>query len=110
MCDCPPVDRSFFDVNEEIFADFFAEGQKKMKLVRFGVLEKMDWSVRCVSLQELTKENNAKTVLIEQNKLMELKKKVSGRELKSFSNIPDTESWPFPFAERNRIGLLHNEE
>lgn len=66
-----------FWVKRGVVVDCVTEGQKKIKLVRFGVLEKMDWSVRCVSLQELTKENNEKTVLIEQNKLMELKKKVS---------------------------------
>lgn len=49
---------------------------KKMKLVRFGVLEKMDRSVRGYSLQELIKDNNAKTTLIEQQRLTEIKKKV----------------------------------
>lgn len=58
---------------------FFLERQgssKKMKLVRFGVLEKMDRSVRGVSLQELTKDNNEKNALREQKRLMEYKKKV----------------------------------
>ncbi|XP_037044454.1 uncharacterized protein LOC119080290 isoform X2 [Bradysia coprophila] len=50
------------------------KGQKKMKLVRFGVLEKMDVSVRGVSIQGLTNQNE-KTKLIEQSKLMECKKK-----------------------------------
>lgn len=48
---------------------------KKLKIVRFGVLEKMDRSVRCQSMQELIK-NNEKTVDIERNKLMGFKKKV----------------------------------
>lgn len=39
----------------------------------------MDASDPYVSLQELTKENNEKTVLIEQKKLMECKKKVTCR-------------------------------
>lgn len=59
-----------------------------MKLVRFGVLEKMDLSVRGASLQELTKENNEKTVLIEQNKLMECKRKV-----RPPSQIPFLRKW-----------------
>lgn len=46
-----------------------------MKLVRFGVLDKINTSVRGVSLQELMKCNE-KTVLVEQNKLRECKKKV----------------------------------
>lgn len=46
-----------------------------MKLVRFGVLEKMSMSVRGVSIQELI-STNEKTLLIEQNKLMERKMKV----------------------------------
>ncbi len=50
-----------------------------MRLVRFGVLEKMDASVRGVSIQGLTSQNE-KTVVIERNKLMECKKKVNLQE------------------------------